>query len=108
MKVELSIGFNSLFTNLWVTIKNPPTIPHEGEVFGCKWEDFIKDDAVVKKLYEFYEEGVWVAHIFSRKYSKKKVVVHITLLEEKHYDEHYGRNLTPCIPKTKHIESKLV
>lgn len=87
MELILSIGFNSLLHNTYFEINNPPVVPIEGELFDCHWADFIQDKEAIDTLEDHDDNGVWITHIVSKHYFKNKVVIHVQLFEEQHYEK---------------------
>jgi|GEM_PF-2011688 len=76
---EISKGFR---------IKNPPTVPCEGEIVDFVWNDFINNPEDLARIKEFSENGCFMANILSRDYAKDYAEVLIILMDEENYYEH--------------------
>lgn len=69
-------------------IKNPPTVPCEGEIVDFVWEDFVEDPEDLARVKEFCENGCFMANILSRDYAKDHAEVLIILMNEENYYKH--------------------
>ena len=80
MKTILTICFSTPgFRN--IQIENPAFIPLQGEVFECKWEDYIEDKAQMKKLNKKSENNCWLVERLSSYFSKNCAECRIVLHE---------------------------
>lgn len=85
--IILNIEFDALIDDF--KIKNPPSLPREGEIFYCTWNDFIKDKKTLAALEKHDEEkDVWRVHLLYNEYSKNKVIHYIRLMDDNNYQEH--------------------
>lgn len=87
MKTILRVTFDNVRFNEF-TIENPGHIPSHGEIFNCKWDDFIGDKDQVKQIEEIEEEDCWIVERFSSKYSKEETVCQIIL----HLSNDFSKN----------------
>ena len=78
MKTILRVTFDYTGLNEF-SIENPEHIPSHGEIFNCKWEEFIMDKDQVSLLEEIEEEDCFMVERFSSAYGKKENVCHIIL-----------------------------
>ncbi len=68
-------------------IENPGHLPVQGEIFNCKWSDFIKDKKLVKQLEEIEEEECWMVERFSSTYGKEESICHVLLHLSKNFEK---------------------
>lgn len=83
---SLFYGENKAERELRVIIKNPPYFPKEGDIFGCKWDDYISDRTILKKLEEFEEDDVWVVSHYFIDYSKRVCKYTVVLIDALSYE----------------------
>lgn len=91
MDLRLKFSFNDSTYSAEFTIVNPPTVPEEGEVIGFRWRDFIADETVINKLEKYGEDGIFIANVFSRTYTRDYVTVSVYLYEEQNYEDEFER-----------------
>ncbi len=81
MKTTLKVIFEDTSLKEF-TIENPGHIPSQGEIFYCKWDDFIKDKDQIKRLEEIEEDECWMVERFRSNYSKEEteclIILHLS------------------------------
>ncbi|MCU4158202.1 hypothetical protein J1N10_19665 [Carboxylicivirga sp. A043] len=78
MKTILKVEFDNAGLNGFI-IENPGHLPVHGEIFTCKWEDFIKDRAMVQQLDEIEEDECFMVERNFSKYSMDESMCFIVL-----------------------------
>ncbi len=81
MKTTLKVIFGDLSLKEF-SIENPCHIPSHGEIFHCKWDDFIKDKDQIKMLEKIEEDECWMVERFRSDYSKEEteclIILHLS------------------------------
>ncbi len=78
MNTILRVAFNNPRLNE-LLIDNPGHLPVSGEVFSCKWDDFIEDKEQLLLLEELEKEECFMVERFSSKFSKEETECMIIL-----------------------------
>jgi hypothetical protein len=89
MKTILRITFSCGRFND-IIIENPGFLPSHGEVFYCKWGDFIEDKDKVKQLDEIEEEDCWMVQRAASTYSKDVAECHIVLHSSENFKNSFN------------------
>ena len=92
LKSSISINFDDghSFTTDSIKIENTPIVPFEGQSIRVRWDDYLDDLALVKKLEDFEDDDMFVVHVGTVEYKKEEVITHIVLMAESDYNRHYG------------------
>lgn len=92
LKSSISINFDDAhsFTTDSIKIENTPVIPLEGQSVRVRWDEILEDVALIKKLEDFEDDDMFVAHVGTIEYKKEEVITHIVLMAESDYNRHYG------------------
>ena len=80
-------GAKAIDDKLRVIIKNPPYFPRTGDIFDCKWDDYISDRTILKKLEEFNDDDCWVVSFYFVEYSKKLCKYSVVLEDAVSYEK---------------------
>lgn len=92
MKTSLHINFDDgqSFTNDSIKIENAPIVPFEGQSVRVRWDEILEDVDLIKRLEDFEDDDMFVAHVGTIEYKKEEVITHIVLMAESDYNRHYG------------------
>jgi hypothetical protein len=92
LKSSISINFDDghSFTTNSIRIENTPIVPFEGQSVRVRWDEILEDAELVKKLEDFEDDDMFVAHIGTIEFKKHEVITHIVLMAESDYNRHYG------------------
>ncbi|TRX70865.1 hypothetical protein [Carboxylicivirga sp. M1479] len=89
MKTKIRISFNSTGLKSFY-IENPRHLPSQGEIFNCKWSDYIEDKEQIRRLEKIQENECWMVDRLSIYYSKDEIICQIVLFESIHFEEDCG------------------